>query len=103
MTKVSRCIQPMENMQGCISLAVRSLLGVDSEGSKRSSGKQGEQRGDPQPGKISLLEGGWEGQGQLWDFLTTPKGEPPHDPRCSDQTAPSLRVKRYCGFFCGPG
>ena len=86
MTKVSRCIQPMENMQGCISLAVRSLLGVDSEGSKRSSGKQGEQRGDPQAGKSSLLEGGWEGQGQLWEVQ-----DPPGICFCQARKSPPVR------------
>lgn len=86
MTEVSRCIQPTENMQGCVSPAVRSLLRVDSEGAKRSSGKQEEQRGDPQQGKSSLLEGGWEeGHGQSWEVQDPPgrdrllvKQENPH-------------------------
>ena len=66
MTKVSRCIQPMENMQGCISLAVRSLLGVDSEGSKRSSGKQGKQRGDQRKGGAESGTGRREVGGRKW-------------------------------------
>lgn len=45
MTEVSRCIQPMENLQGCISPAVRSLLGVDSEGAKEVIREMGTERG----------------------------------------------------------